>query len=253
MEDLGIDAESLPMIAAVEREPKGDQGYTVKWLFDLVAKEYPNAKLIVCEGLATFVPGGKINDYAAVSKFLRQLTRECKARKMTFIGVLHATKTKEGEGFNSPREKILGSVAWGAFAETIFYIEPFSSKDVENPYRRFRLLPRNHAGDQTFTYTLDRNTGGRLVLLGKGEAAPASHRGRQKADPFGRYLERLEANGVKSFTTKEAQEALSSEMSERAVHTKLKESVGDGTLEKSANGINTDVRQAVTDLLHPNG
>src|SRR5262249_41590755 len=47
--------------------------------------------------------------------------------------------------YTNPREKILGSVAWGGAAEGIVFIEPEDPEDVGGP-RKLWLLPRNAPG-----------------------------------------------------------------------------------------------------------
>jgi hypothetical protein len=48
------------------------------------------------------------------------------------------------EGYANPRQRILGSVAWGAFADTLFNLEPLSPNDPDQTQRRLFIGPRNH-------------------------------------------------------------------------------------------------------------
>ena len=128
---------------------------------------------MVVEGLGGFVPKGQVNDYNAVAKFLRQLTRECQKRDITFLGVHHTSKSKEGEGYNNPREKLLGSAAWAAYCETILVLDFFNSSEVKNQYRVLHVLPRNHAPNMRRFYLLDQAQGGRLVETSRAQ----KHRG----------------------------------------------------------------------------
>lgn len=110
---------------------------------------HPEAKLYVMEGIAGKVPGHKVNDYGEVAKFLTSLAHWCESEDVTIIGVVHAAKTKANETYENPRQRLLGSVAWAAFSETIIGFEPVEAKNPECKLRRLYLLPRNEA-EQTF-------------------------------------------------------------------------------------------------------
>lgn len=127
---------------------------------DRARKANPAAKLLIMDGFATLVPGGKSNDYNEVAKFLRSVTRHCKKHDVTVIGIVHASKTKENEKYLNPRERILGSVAWAAFSETIFFIAPVNPDKSEDDYRLLEILPRQ-ARAQNVEFQLDAR--GRLV------------------------------------------------------------------------------------------
>jgi hypothetical protein len=57
--------------------------------------------------------------------------------------VLHCAKTKENERYLNPRQRISGSVAWAAFSETIFLLEPIKPDNPHDDRSTLTVLPRN--------------------------------------------------------------------------------------------------------------
>ena len=114
-----------------------------KTSIDQLCKLYPTIKLFIIDGLATLLPGGKINDYQVVSDFLCWIGETCTKHGITILGILHASKTKEGESYRNPRQRIAGSVAWAAYSETVILIEPLNPDTPEDCKRRLFICPRN--------------------------------------------------------------------------------------------------------------
>lgn len=79
---------------------------------------YPDAKVIFIEGFQTLV-GDKGNSYTPVAALLQATTSFCAQEGITIVGICHAPKLKVDEGFQHPRENLLGSVAWAAFSDTV--------------------------------------------------------------------------------------------------------------------------------------
>jgi hypothetical protein len=210
-QDLGLDPKDWPILAVVERNPPDEKGFTIEWLFETVKKEFPHARLIVAEGLATFVRNGKTNDYKAVADFLIQLTRECQKREVTFLGVVHTSKAKEGEGYANPREKLLGSMAWAAYAETIFVLEFYSARNQENPYRKLHVLPRNHAPNFVRYFLVDSAQNGRLVptsledIKRDNQKTGGRPRSSEVDEEIEKFLSMNVEKGIETFTLKDAQ------------------------------------------------
>lgn len=107
------------------------------------AMSYPGCRLIFIDGFATLVPNGKLSDYNEVANFLRRCGRLCEDYNMTILGSVHATKTKEGERFPNPRQRVLGSVAWAGFSDLILVVDPAKPDDPNDPFRIVSVLPRN--------------------------------------------------------------------------------------------------------------
>lgn len=118
-------------------------------------------ELVFVEGFGLLVPDGEANDYYTVAKFLSGSVKLCKQRGITILGTVHTSKTRARDLIFNRRERILGSVAWAAYSETIIFVEPADQLNVKNVDRRVFVLPRN-APSEYFDYCFDE--GGRLVL-----------------------------------------------------------------------------------------
>lgn len=115
-------------------------------VFPLLPKFYgyrPN--FIYIDGFTSMCPGGKLNEYQPVAKWLATLQMYCQRKNLTIVGACHCTKVREGEQFIDPRQRIAGSVAWAAYSESVVLVEQDNGKD--NGKRRVMLLPRNAASD----------------------------------------------------------------------------------------------------------
>lgn len=150
MSRLGIPENSFPIMSLVDQ----DIPATIESILNAVRTANPTVKLLVIDGFATLLPGGDIIRPMSVANFLRHVTRLCKRFDLTIIGIVHTAKTKEGEGYAKPRERISGTTAWAAFCETVVLIEPVKADDPNDRQRKLYLLPRNHA-ESTHDYILD--------------------------------------------------------------------------------------------------
>lgn len=155
MERVGIDVSSIPLLRGVEENISSIEG-----LLNLAKTKVPDARLFMIDGFATLVPGGKTNDYHSVANFLRNITRLCKKHDITILGLIHAAKTKENEKYLNPRERILGSVAWAGFSETLFFIAPTAPDNVVDNCRLLEILPRQSAQER---FELELDNRGRLI------------------------------------------------------------------------------------------
>lgn len=136
MERLGIDPKSFPLMIA----PVGST--TINGILDKVRKDFPHAKLIVIEGIAGFVPGNDINNYGVVATFCVGVTSYCTKHDVTVLGIVHSPKQKEKDRYNNPRDKVMGSGAWGGYTETLFFVEA-ADPEKANAARKFSIHPRN--------------------------------------------------------------------------------------------------------------
>ncbi|MEP6539889.1 MAG: AAA family ATPase, partial [Bryobacteraceae bacterium] len=127
-------------------------------------------KLVVLEGMATLVPAGKINDYHSVSHMLRLMSRVCERRGLTVIGTMHNAKTSDNHRITNPRERILGSVAWSGFSDTLVLVEQMDMSKPLLDSRQVTILPRNSKG-LVVRFKLDKN--GRFTPEGESEGAIA--------------------------------------------------------------------------------
>lgn len=115
--------------------------------FATIREAYPEAKFYFMDGFPSLTPKGKISDYEIVSGFLTGTTRVCQELDISIAGTGHTTKCKEGETFVNPRQRFLGSVAWGGFSDTMMLIEPAEPDNVTDLNRTVMLLPRNGPGE----------------------------------------------------------------------------------------------------------
>lgn len=151
---------TFPIFSAVDENLVGE---------DLLTKIFPRLTMvcggerpdvIYIDGFTAFVPGGFLNNYSIVAKWLASLQRYARKMKVTIIGACHTTKTKEGEKFTNPRQRIAGSVAWAGFSESVIIIEPLDD-DKSKAKRIVHILPRNHPEENMI---LTFNAEGRLQL-----------------------------------------------------------------------------------------
>lgn len=112
---------------------------------------HKDSKFFVIEGFQTLV-GDKGNNYSPVSNLLRAAANICSEKQITILGVAHSPKMKTDESFQHARELILGSVAWGAYSDTIITIQ----LDEATGNITVRVSPRNAAAE-TFHYVFGSN------------------------------------------------------------------------------------------------
>lgn len=115
---------------------------TMRAIEGWIAREAPETRLLVIEAIGALVPDGKINDYALVAKFLGSMGRWATNHRASILGTTHAAKVKENERYRNPRQRILGTVAWAGFTDTVITIEPQSPDDVDDQRRIVLVEPR---------------------------------------------------------------------------------------------------------------
>lgn len=147
---------------------KDTVGVAIPFLHALIKEHAAPGDLIIVEPLNFFHRDednkpGKVNDFIQTAHFLMRTGKLAVDQHVTIIGTLHSSKTKISEGYAAPREKILGSVAWGAFTAGVVIIEPTAADKAEDPGRAITVLPRNSA-PQVLNYMLE-DTHGLLVPI----------------------------------------------------------------------------------------
>ena len=176
-----------PTISAVDRKWTKDTDTAFDRISAHLLREHPAAKLWYIDGLQALTPGGKNNDYSYVQKFLTSITNVCQEHDITILGSVHATKTKEGERYMNPRQRILGSVAWAGFSETIIILDQIDPEDPASR-REIQLCPRN-APQGRFDYDLDSNG---LVIFTQNDAHQSKGRPSKKVGRIGAILPYLD-------------------------------------------------------------
>lgn len=178
-------------------------------LLTKAAKNNPTAKVFFVEGMGSKVPGGKTNDYTVVANFLMELQDLCERLDITIVGVVHSSKSKEGESYLDPRQQVLGSVAWASYSETIIIMEQLrGGKNGDGSLRKLSLLPRNSKEE---VYKLE-FVGGELVPVKAKETNWLV---------FERFLSALAIGEL--FTNKEAMDA--TELSDSSLRLELTRAV----------------------------
>lgn len=148
---MEINTEAVPIMSAVDMSLT-----TLEGVLKAASGRFPGARVFFIDGFASLTPEGKINDYNTVAAFLASATRNCEKYNITIVGIVHAAKTRENEKYLNARQRILGSVAWAGFSDTIFYIEPTDAENATCGMRKFEILPRN-AKNEVFELELTSN------------------------------------------------------------------------------------------------
>jgi hypothetical protein len=143
-EEMQIDINSFPNFSAFDMKMK-----TQDRIFTYTKEHWPETKFLIIEGYGGMVPGGKVNDYTVVNNFLNQAAVLCEKHDITLLGVVHAPKSKPGEEYVSPRQRILGSMAWSSYSEDAILIEHSPDREeseagVRNLYLLLRNAPEEH-------------------------------------------------------------------------------------------------------------
>lgn len=158
LDDLSIPHDAFLMFSDVDDKLNN--------LESIVAKARtldPKVEVLFIDGFVSLLPGGKINDYNAVAGWLKDLNRLCKRLHITLIGISHTAKTKEGEDYLRPREKALGSVAFGGFADAFLVLLPVDTEERTSSRRRLMILPRQ---GKTECHEYEFNEKGELLPAG---------------------------------------------------------------------------------------
>lgn len=140
---------------------------TPSQLLALARKQQPNVRVLFIDAMAVLCPG-KVTDYSIVCKFMASLARLCQKESLTIIGMGHTAKVRGDDKVSDPRQRFLGSVAWGGFADCMLHIEPTNPDDPTDPRRQLYVLPKN-ARSELLDYRF--NDEGRLVSLTAESAA----------------------------------------------------------------------------------
>lgn len=107
-----------------------------------IVDSYPEVKLFIIDGISTLVQDH--NSYGSIQTFLCNTGELCTNRSITILGSLHSPKTKQNEKYLNPRQRVSGSVAWAAFTETVFVLEPLNPDKPEDTHRELFICPRNY-------------------------------------------------------------------------------------------------------------
>jgi len=115
---------------------------TINAVIDASLKIHSDSVFFVVEGFQTLA-GDKGNSYAPVAGLLKRSATLCSTRHITILGIAHSPKMKTDESFKHSRELILGSVAWGAYSDTIITVQ----LDEGTGNIAVNISPRNAAAE----------------------------------------------------------------------------------------------------------
>ena len=155
MQRLEIDPAKVPHLSLVTLKR---EECSIESVLRYARETAPDLRVLVLDGMAMLCPGN-INHYKDVSQFLIAAVCVAERERVTIIGCVSSSKSKEGAGYASPRERITGSVAWTETTSTKMLIEPCKSADPTDPTRVLFVMPQ-HRAPQTLYYTFE---GYRLV------------------------------------------------------------------------------------------
>lgn len=156
LDRVGIDPSTMPTIDG--------RGRTFQQIVNVALANIPGVEVLFIEAIQSINPPTQksVLEFNSVSRFLNDIALLSKRHKLTIVGTVHSPKAKEGEKYTDARQRVLGSVAWAAFTETILLIERVKPEDVYDNRRKLYLLPRN-AKEECFDYRVDDR--GRLVEI----------------------------------------------------------------------------------------
>lgn len=141
---VGIMEGTIPTLSLAERRDI----VTIGGVVAAAKIHVEGVRVLFIDAIAVLVREGRTNDYAVVADFLRECAQICAREDITIIALVHAAKVKEGEKFLNPRQRILGSVAWAGFSDTVILIEPATPEDATSDERTVLILPRNAPAEE---------------------------------------------------------------------------------------------------------
>lgn len=173
LETLDLSPSDIPFIDGRGFVRHGTESFNE--LFKEVNRTYPEARLLVVESIGQLVPtkGQHLDYYQATGRFLIDLSNHISKRGLTILGTVHCPKQRKNAELADPRQFVLGSVAWGAFAETLIVIARNSPEDPADRGRKLWLLPRNAPEE---TYDFEVNHRGQFVEIPSKEKIDAFER-----------------------------------------------------------------------------
>lgn len=106
----------------------------------------PALRLLALDGLASLCPGRIIDD-RDVSQFLIDAANLCAREDVTILGTLRSAKTRRGEGYDYPLDRIIGAGAWAGTTATKIILE-FDARQPDARtalvYHPFRAMSRHY-------------------------------------------------------------------------------------------------------------
>lgn len=126
----------------------------VQGITQAMPKLLPHGGVLCLDGMQIICQDG--NNYNSVANFTRSLRMAAEHYKITVIGLCHNAKAKQGEEYAHPRDKIMGSVAWGATVGTVLGLD--NKSDVD---KTLWVCPRT---SHEYSVILSREKSGKIIL-----------------------------------------------------------------------------------------
>lgn len=143
---LGMIPDTIPHFSIIdpprnvfqrrESDRPSQDDHSISEILAICQRIVPNLACLFVDGLSTLCPG-KIIDHRDVANFLRDTSRLCIQQRVTIVGTVYAAKSREGEGYAAPCDRMLGSGAWASHTGTAFILEPADRK------RTLHVIPLN--------------------------------------------------------------------------------------------------------------
>jgi hypothetical protein len=129
-------------------------------ILNYINRKFPQIRFVVLDGFSGLVQD--VSDYQEVKSMIRGTQNCCQKFDLTVLGTTHSTKIKTLDKICNPRERVLGSVAWGGYSEMVISLDPEDLEDVTNPFRIAHVC--NHSG-ANLRLRLKFDSSGALVVV----------------------------------------------------------------------------------------
>jgi hypothetical protein len=173
-EQLGIDHRQFPHFSMLDPALKihPDERNLVTAI--AIAKGHvPHGLRVLWIAGFTQLCQGKLNDDKDVSRFLIEALDLCDRHEITIGGAtVRSAKAREGDGYASPIDRIMGSAVWSELTATKSIIQPIKPREPECAARTIYVLPRSRRTQRLY-YEID-DTGRLMASATAAEMVAAS-------------------------------------------------------------------------------
>lgn len=136
---VGLDPDVVPHISLVGRTRGEDRNVESALL--LARQRRSEVRVLFLDGIYSLCRG-HINDYCQTSNFLNDVGALCAKEGITILASATSAKSKNGEGYALPRERLHGSGAWASMTHTKILLEPAYPSRPSDLRRHVTVMPR---------------------------------------------------------------------------------------------------------------
>jgi RecA-family ATPase len=136
MRRMALDYESIPHFSMIDQTRPVGEDFSIHDVLTFARRHAPNASALFIDGLSALCPG-KIIDARDVRRFLQETSKLCQEKNVTILGTVPSPKSRDGEGYSSPQDRILGSGAWASHVSTKYVL------DLSEDKITLHILPKN--------------------------------------------------------------------------------------------------------------